>query len=137
MKRQPRNPKTDKLVNERLISMAYGQIGEHPPRGGGGARHPCPHLGTHWGHRESWGGTGTPSSTPGPTHGTGVPLVNLGHPLLIPAVSPPRLAPGLWWPPQDPLVTAGNSLVLPRDTPLPGALVTLRHPRVMPPPAGI
>lgn len=31
MKRQPRNPKTDKLVNERLISMAYGQIGE-PPR---------------------------------------------------------------------------------------------------------
>ena len=28
MKRQPRNPKTDKLVNERLISMAYGQIGE-------------------------------------------------------------------------------------------------------------
>lgn len=30
MKRQPRNPKTDKLVNERLISMAYGQIGEHP-----------------------------------------------------------------------------------------------------------
>lgn len=30
MKRQPRNPKTDKLVNERLISMAYGQIGEPP-----------------------------------------------------------------------------------------------------------
>uniref|UniRef100_A0A803TNZ0 Sodium/potassium-transporting ATPase subunit alpha n=1 Tax=Anolis carolinensis TaxID=28377 RepID=A0A803TNZ0_ANOCA len=28
MKRQPRNPKTDKLVNERLISTAYGQIGE-------------------------------------------------------------------------------------------------------------
>ena len=28
MKRQPRNPQTDKLVNERLISMAYGQIGE-------------------------------------------------------------------------------------------------------------
>ena len=27
MKRQPRNPLTDKLVNERLISMAYGQIG--------------------------------------------------------------------------------------------------------------
>ncbi|KAA8579727.1 hypothetical protein FQN60_006820 [Etheostoma spectabile] len=27
MKRQPRNPQTDKLVNERLISMAYGQIG--------------------------------------------------------------------------------------------------------------
>merc|ERR1712178_245603 len=27
MKRQPRNPFTDKLVNERLISMAYGQIG--------------------------------------------------------------------------------------------------------------
>lgn len=29
MKRQPRNPKTDKLVNERLISIAYGQIGEN------------------------------------------------------------------------------------------------------------
>ncbi|XP_025081667.1 sodium/potassium-transporting ATPase subunit alpha-B-like isoform X2 [Pomacea canaliculata] len=27
MKRQPRNPYKDKLVNERLISMAYGQIG--------------------------------------------------------------------------------------------------------------
>jgi sodium/potassium-transporting ATPase subunit alpha len=27
MKRQPRNPFTDKLVNDRLISMAYGQIG--------------------------------------------------------------------------------------------------------------
>lgn len=27
MKRTPRNPFTDKLVNERLISMAYGQIG--------------------------------------------------------------------------------------------------------------
>merc|ERR1719470_182888 len=27
MKRSPRNPYTDKLVNERLISMAYGQIG--------------------------------------------------------------------------------------------------------------
>merc|ERR1719266_1489324 len=27
MKRQPRNPFTDKLVNERLISMAYGQFG--------------------------------------------------------------------------------------------------------------
>merc|ERR1719415_3217 len=27
MKRQPRNPFTDRLVNERLISMAYGQIG--------------------------------------------------------------------------------------------------------------
>ncbi|MGH0123592.1 UNVERIFIED_CONTAM: hypothetical protein FKN15_050194 [Acipenser sinensis] len=27
MKRRPRNSKTDKLVNERLISMAYGQIG--------------------------------------------------------------------------------------------------------------
>ncbi|XP_076838201.1 sodium/potassium-transporting ATPase subunit alpha-2 [Brachyhypopomus gauderio] len=27
MKRQPRNPQTDKLVNERLISIAYGQIG--------------------------------------------------------------------------------------------------------------
>lgn len=28
MKRQPRDAKTDKLVNERLISMAYGQIGK-------------------------------------------------------------------------------------------------------------
>lgn len=27
MKRRPRNPVTDKLVNERLISLAYGQIG--------------------------------------------------------------------------------------------------------------
>ncbi|MGH0130399.1 UNVERIFIED_CONTAM: hypothetical protein FKN15_018296 [Acipenser sinensis] len=27
MKRHPRNPKIDKLVNERLISMAYGQFG--------------------------------------------------------------------------------------------------------------
>merc|ERR1712127_57752 len=27
MKRRPRNPFTDKLVNERLISMAYGQVG--------------------------------------------------------------------------------------------------------------
>jgi len=27
MKRQPRNPFSDKLVNSRLISMAYGQIG--------------------------------------------------------------------------------------------------------------
>ncbi|KAA0722726.1 Sodium/potassium-transporting ATPase subunit alpha-1 [Triplophysa tibetana] len=27
MKRQPRNAQTDRLVNERLISMAYGQIG--------------------------------------------------------------------------------------------------------------
>ena len=27
MKRKPRNPFTDKLVNGRLISMAYGQIG--------------------------------------------------------------------------------------------------------------
>lgn len=29
MKRQPRNAQTDKLVNERLISMAYGQIGKN------------------------------------------------------------------------------------------------------------
>ncbi|KTF92127.1 hypothetical protein cypCar_00005198 [Cyprinus carpio] len=34
MKRQPRNPKTDKLVNERLISMAYGQIGMIQALGG-------------------------------------------------------------------------------------------------------
>lgn len=27
MKRAPRDPMKDKLVNERLISMAYGQIG--------------------------------------------------------------------------------------------------------------
>lgn len=32
MKRQPRNPKTDKLVNERLISIAYGQIGKNFPQ---------------------------------------------------------------------------------------------------------
>ena len=36
MKRQPRNPQTDKLVNERLISMAYGQIGAEGPWGPGG-----------------------------------------------------------------------------------------------------
>lgn len=35
MKRQPRNPKTDKLVNERLISMAYGQIGERAAKAAG------------------------------------------------------------------------------------------------------
>ncbi|XP_038657956.1 sodium/potassium-transporting ATPase subunit alpha [Scyliorhinus canicula] len=34
MKREPRNPKTDKLVNERLISMAYGQIGMIQALGG-------------------------------------------------------------------------------------------------------
>ncbi|XP_043394650.1 sodium/potassium-transporting ATPase subunit alpha-1 isoform X1 [Chelonia mydas] len=34
MKRQPRNSKTDKLVNERLISMAYGQIGMIQALGG-------------------------------------------------------------------------------------------------------
>lgn len=50
MKRQPRNPRTDKLVNERLISMAYGQIGE-----GGGA----------------WDST---SGTPEPTGDTRRPL---------------------------------------------------------------
>lgn len=38
MKRQPRNPQTDKLVNERLISMAYGQIGAAGPWGSGGPR---------------------------------------------------------------------------------------------------
>ena len=27
MKRRPRDPKHDKLVNERLISLSYGQIG--------------------------------------------------------------------------------------------------------------
>ena len=27
MKREPRNPGVDRLVNERLISLAYGQIG--------------------------------------------------------------------------------------------------------------
>lgn len=35
MKRVPRNPKTDKLVNDRLISMAYGQIGAARMRGEG------------------------------------------------------------------------------------------------------
>uniref|UniRef100_A0A7N8YGV5 Sodium/potassium-transporting ATPase subunit alpha n=1 Tax=Mastacembelus armatus TaxID=205130 RepID=A0A7N8YGV5_9TELE len=34
MKRQPRNPKSDNLVNERLISMAYGQIGMIQALGG-------------------------------------------------------------------------------------------------------
>ncbi|KAM8792383.1 sodium/potassium-transporting ATPase subunit alpha-3-like, partial [Eudromia elegans] len=34
MKRQPRNPRSDKLVNERLISMAYGQIGMIQALGG-------------------------------------------------------------------------------------------------------
>uniref|UniRef100_A0A8C3J6S9 ATPase Na+/K+ transporting subunit alpha 2 n=1 Tax=Calidris pygmaea TaxID=425635 RepID=A0A8C3J6S9_9CHAR len=38
MKRQPRNPRTDKLVNERLISMAYGQIGEGRGQQGGTGR---------------------------------------------------------------------------------------------------
>ena len=30
MKRKPRDPIKDKLVNERLISLAYGQIGKQP-----------------------------------------------------------------------------------------------------------
>uniref|UniRef100_V9KCZ0 Sodium/potassium-transporting ATPase subunit alpha n=1 Tax=Callorhinchus milii TaxID=7868 RepID=V9KCZ0_CALMI len=34
MKRQPRNPRLDKLVNERLISIAYGQIGMIQALGG-------------------------------------------------------------------------------------------------------
>uniref|UniRef100_A0A668UM41 Sodium/potassium-transporting ATPase subunit alpha n=1 Tax=Oreochromis aureus TaxID=47969 RepID=A0A668UM41_OREAU len=34
MKRQPRNPSRDKLVNERLISIAYGQIGMIQALGG-------------------------------------------------------------------------------------------------------
>uniref|UniRef100_A0A6Q2XHX3 Sodium/potassium-transporting ATPase subunit alpha n=1 Tax=Esox lucius TaxID=8010 RepID=A0A6Q2XHX3_ESOLU len=34
MKRQPRNPTRDKLVNERLISIAYGQIGMIQALGG-------------------------------------------------------------------------------------------------------
>ncbi|XP_072409576.1 LOW QUALITY PROTEIN: sodium/potassium-transporting ATPase subunit alpha-3-like [Chiloscyllium punctatum] len=34
MKRQPRNPRMDKLVNERLISIAYGQIGMIQALGG-------------------------------------------------------------------------------------------------------
>lgn len=45
MKRQPRNSQTDKLVNERLISMAYGQIGApsqglggHPPKAASSSR---------------------------------------------------------------------------------------------------
>lgn len=36
MKRVPRNPKTDNLVNHRLISMAYGQIGAARGMGEGG-----------------------------------------------------------------------------------------------------
>lgn len=42
MKRQPRNPTRDKLVNERLISIAYGQIGGSPLA-------PLPG----WGHKDS------------------------------------------------------------------------------------
>ncbi|RWS30578.1 Na+/K+ ATPase alpha subunit-like protein [Leptotrombidium deliense] len=34
MKRKPRNPKTDKLVNQRLISLVYGQIGMIQAAGG-------------------------------------------------------------------------------------------------------
>lgn len=34
MKRMPRDPLRDKLVNERLISMAYGQIGMIQASGG-------------------------------------------------------------------------------------------------------
>ena len=34
MKRAPRNPKTDNLVNHRLIGMAYGQIGAARGMGG-------------------------------------------------------------------------------------------------------
>lgn len=34
MKRMPRDPLTDKLVNQRLISMAYGQIGMIQASGG-------------------------------------------------------------------------------------------------------
>uniref|UniRef100_H2ZT16 Sodium/potassium-transporting ATPase subunit alpha n=1 Tax=Latimeria chalumnae TaxID=7897 RepID=H2ZT16_LATCH len=34
MKRQPRNPKSDKLVNEKLISISYGQIGMIQALGG-------------------------------------------------------------------------------------------------------
>lgn len=69
MKRQPRNPRTDKLVNERLISMAYGQIGE-------GRAHQPPQAVT--------GATGATSTggTPGPTSVT-------GHPLEILGTSPP------------------------------------------------
>lgn len=36
MKRAPRNPKTDNLVNHRLIGMAYGQIGAARGMGGWG-----------------------------------------------------------------------------------------------------
>lgn len=47
MKRQPRNPRTDKLVNERLISMAYGQIG----KSGRSKRHPgLAHIGESLAH---------------------------------------------------------------------------------------
>lgn len=37
MKRAPRNPKTDNLVNHRLIGMAYGQIGAARGRRGEGS----------------------------------------------------------------------------------------------------
>ena len=44
MKRQPRNPFTDKLVNERLISMAYGQIGMIQASAGEDSRDDSPPL---------------------------------------------------------------------------------------------
>uniref|UniRef100_A0A8C8VR57 Sodium/potassium-transporting ATPase subunit alpha n=1 Tax=Pelusios castaneus TaxID=367368 RepID=A0A8C8VR57_9SAUR len=61
MKRQPRNPKTDKLVNERLISMAYGQIGE------GGCGCWLLSLGLHPStERHKWQGAAAPSHRGGP-----------------------------------------------------------------------
>lgn len=65
MKRQPRNPQTDKLVNERLISMAYGQIGAAGPWGLGGPEGSlCPSAG-----RRSHGHI--PGQRPPPSEGPG------------------------------------------------------------------
>jgi len=65
MKRQPRNPRTDKLVNERLISMAYGQIGEG---GAGGTPGPTGDTGPRWRYQgRPQAGTRAVSGTPGPT----------------------------------------------------------------------
>lgn len=61
MKRQPRNPRTDKLVNERLISMAYGQIGEgrahQPPQAVTGAMEATSTGGTPRTHQCHWAPT--------------------------------------------------------------------------------
>lgn len=49
MKRAPRDPKNDKLVNYRLIGMAYGQIGAARGMRGEGSGEWLP-LPGHWSH---------------------------------------------------------------------------------------